>query len=447
MATSLPKPDLEDETSNDWLLAALIRRQIGLFRFTAYESQRLVALLNRTEAALINEIREKLDERAGLQTVADFRRYERLTAALTAIRVAAWREIEAELTKTITDLAFEETKYINLATITAVPVILHSGDVTKLLTDAGETYIPPAPEVPDPGFVAPGLTGIVIETKIPNPELLKAIATRRPFQGRLLKDWAASMADEDMRRIKAQLQAGMVAGESADQIARRIVGTQALKGGDGVTEVTRRNMVSITQTAISHITHAARAEFYAENEELFELEQFVATLDSRTTLVCMGNDGKRFPIGKGPMPPLHIRCRSLRVPVINDGPLSNRPAKNITNEQVMREFAETNGIAPAKNRDALPRGFKTKYDEYSRKRIREMTGTVPGTTTYQEFLKKQSKEFQEDVLGKTKAKLFRDGNLSLDKFTNRNGDELTLSQLARTDAKAFRDAGLDPTKF
>jgi hypothetical protein len=55
--------------------------------------------------------------------------------------------------------------------------------------------------------------------------------------------------------------------------------------------------------------------------------------------------------------------------------------------------------------------------------------------------------FQEDVLGVTKAKLFRDGKLPLDRFVDRNGNELTLKDLAKKHADAFVAAGLDPTKY
>jgi hypothetical protein len=50
-------------------------------------------------------------------------------------------------------------------------------------------------------------------------------------------------------------------------------------------------------------------------------------------------------------------------------------------------------------------------------------------------------------MGVTKAKLFRDGGLELDKFVHRNGDELTLRELAQKHADAFRAAGLDPSKY
>ena len=67
--------------------------------------------------------------------------------------------------------------------------------------------------------------------------------------------------------------------------------------------------------------------------------------------------------------------------------------------------------------------------------------------TYSQFLRKQSVEFQEDVLGKTKARLFRLGKVNLRRFTDRRGDTLTLKELASREKAAFRAAGLDPGDF
>jgi len=87
------------------------------------------------------------------------------------------------------------------------------------------------------------------------------------------------------------------------------------------------------------------------------------------------------------------------------------------------------------------------FDAFSRERVRELIGQVPAATTYQEWLKRQTREFQDDILGQTKAKLFRKGGVTLDKFVLENGKELTLKQLATQEAAAFRKAGLDPKDY
>jgi hypothetical protein len=58
-----------------------------------------------------------------------------------------------------------------------------------------------------------------------------------------------------------------------------------------------------------------------------------------------------------------------------------------------------------------------------------MDGQVPKDVTYQEWLRRQPPEFQDDVLGPTRAQLFRDGDVSLDRFVDESGEQLTLDQL------------------
>jgi hypothetical protein len=128
------------------------------------------------------------------------------------------------------------------------------------------------------------------------------------MQGRILKDWVQKMADDDIARIMGAVQTGMVAGQSPSAIARTIIGTAAMDGADGITEMSRREVQAVVRTAVNHVGAAARAALYQENSDLFEEEVFVATLDTRTTAVCRAHDGKHYPLGKGPLPPLHYGC-------------------------------------------------------------------------------------------------------------------------------------------
>jgi SPP1 gp7 family putative phage head morphogenesis protein len=238
-----------------------------------------------------------------------------------------------------------------------------------------------------------------------------------------------------------------VEGETIADISRRIVGSAGLKGADGVTEITRQGAESITRTAVNHFADAAKAALYEENRDIISEEVYHATLDSRTTPRCAGLDGKRFKVGVGPRPPQHFRCRSVRIPVVAGDLIGDRPMTRSTERELLGEFADERGIDRVSSRDDLPRGTKGAFDEFARRRVRAMTGLAPATTTYGDFLSRQSVAFQEEVLGKTKARLFRDGGLRLDRFNNRRGDELTLAQLARSEADVFRRAGLDPRDF
>lgn len=396
-------------TVNEELFDALVRHQIYLLRLSGSIRNRIYAILDATEQDITDKIRSRLLGTDGLDTPASVRKMEALLASIRKTRLTAWSQVNEAWLEELQDLATNE------------PVLMAA--ITKT--------------------VAP----VVLDLALPSVRTLKAIATATPFEGRTLKEWASSIAADDLRRIENSIRIGMVQGESSAAIARRVTGTAALRGVDGVTQITRRSAEAITRTAVNHIANQARREFLNANADIFDEEQYVATLDSRTTPVCRSNDGKRFEVGKGPIPPLHFNCRSLRVPVIDGDALGMRPAKPVTEKQLLREFADKNGFpAPGKRAD-LPHGTKTQYDQFARARIREMTGRVPAKTTYQTWLTKQSASFQDDVLGKTRGQLFRKGGLTLDRFVNRAGDEIPLNQLARSHADAFRAAGLDPEDF
>ena len=59
-----------------------------------------------------------------------------------------------------------------------------------------------------------------------------------------------------------------------------------------------------------------------------------------------------------------------------------------------------------------------------------MDGPVDNQLTYGGFLRKQSKEFQNDVLGPRRAALFRSGKVKINQFTDDAGRVLTLDELA-----------------
>lgn len=397
------------KTSNELLLDALIRHQIYLLRYSGYVRNRMTTILNASEDDIARRIRDRLQNTKGLRTPVEWRRLQSLLAGIEGVRRQAWKDATAFLTEQAVELSYQE------------PILLDS--------------------------IVKSTLPVVVTTVMPTTRLLKAIALSRPFEGKVLKDWAATMEADDLRRIHAAVQAGMVAGEGSATIARRVVGTAALNGEDGVTQTTRRQVQAITRTAVQHIANSARNEWINDNADIIESEQFVATLDSRTTPQCRALDGKIFEVDRGPQAPLHFQCRSLRIAVIDGTLAGNRPAKPTTEKQLVREYAEINKLGDVRNRDGLPRGEKGAYDRWARQRIRQLVGPVPASETYQTWLTKQSTAFQNEVLGATRGKLFREGGLKLDQFVNRNGDELTLKELAGKHADAFRAAGFNPDNF
>lgn len=226
--------------------------------------------------------------------------------------------------------------------------------------------------------------GIEANFIIPSNSSLKAVVSSQPFQGRILKEWAKGLEQSDVRRIQDAIRIGITEGQTTDQIIRWIRGTKAAQYQDGVIEIARRDAEAVIRTAVAHTQNRARMEVFNANSDIVGGIQYAAVLDSKTTIFCASRDGKVYDLDKAPPIPAHWRCRSIYVPYFgpNEG---NRASK---------------------------------------------FGPVPAATTFEQFLKNQSIEFQEDVLDVERAKRFRAGE-KLEKFVDKSGHVYTLKELAR----------------
>ena len=403
------------KTANDEFFDAMLRHQIGLLRLSKSLGGRVRELLDASEADLRNAIRRALrrSQVAGSQTDANLRKLAQLRKLLDdvkRIRGNAYAKVDALFQTEMLALAAAEPLFVDGILKTVVPVLL-------------DTSLPPAAR-------------------------LRAIVRDRPFEGRTMRQWAKKIEADDIARIEAQIKIGLTQGESLPAISRRITGTISLKGRNGVTEISRRNAEAISRTAVNSIANESRRAYHKLNKDILDKELYVATLDAGTTRICSSLDGNRYPIGEGPIPPLHFGCRSLRVGLLDAEPLGERPSKPVHQKQLLREFARQEDIKVPRRRADLPRGTKAAFDRFARQRTRQLIGRVPAKVSYQKWLGRQSAAFQDDVLGKTKGALFRRGKLPLSKFVDASTfKEIDLATLARTEGAAFRAAGLDPEDF
>lgn len=251
-----------------------------------------------------------------------------------------------------------------------------------------------------------------------NPEQVYAAAMARPFQGRLLREWAASQDALSMQRIRDTVRTGYVEQATISDIVQRVRGTRAKGFEDGILAIDRRQAEVIVRTAVSHTAGFARDEFLSENEDLVKEVQWVSTLDAKTSEPCILRDGKRYgnedhapightyPWGAGPGR-FHWCCRSTSTPIV-------------------KSFRE----------------LGLDLDEFSVETRASMDGQVAADLSYGEWLAKQSAERQDDVLGATRGALFRRGGLDIAKFANDKGRWLSLDELAAKDAAAFAKAGV-----
>lgn len=640
------------KTSNEEIADSFIRHQTYLIRYSNGLSKEMISLLDETEKDLLAKIVKFLhDNPNGLNKPKAWNRLAELANYLKTIRSDSWDQITEKSIEQLQELALVDADFVKYAIESPLPVVLN--------------------------------------TILPSAALLKSIVESRPFEGKLLKDHIAKLADEDVARIVNAVKVGMTQGESMQQMINRVIGSKSAKGSDGMTQMSRNQIDALIRTAVMHVSNHTHDEYIMANTDIIKQERFHATLDGRTTALCKANDGKIFDVGTGPRPPLHFRCfpgdtdiltvsrvsnvykraykgsfvniftksgrslrvtpnhpiltrrgwveagklncfdqlacitnellfvkyaknnvkakfvdlfsainisanpsmvtnrpttakdfhgdfsngevgvinidsltwhnivklfkksndyastarntkmfrdsrcsnsvfisiknslffffsklnnlyrfyrdiifnkssfnwiissaeklpyifnsrsafaefdnisdlftseedthvfnlendgnwyiangviahncRSLRTPVIDGEILGERPARTGTEAQFMREFAKANKLSG----DEIPRGFKTKYREYRAQRMRETIGRVPAEQTYQQFAENQPMWFLEDTMGKTKAKLFREGKLTFDKFIAENGRELTITELRGRYPGAFKLAGIE----
>lgn len=210
----------------------------------------------------------------------------------------------------------------------------------------------------------------------PTRSVVVAAVNSRPFQGRFLREWMAGIGEDQGRRVRDAVRIGFVEGESLSQIVARIRGTRAAGFKDGILEIGRRSTERIVRTAITHTAARAREAAFASSGDLVRGVQWTSVLDGRTSLVCAARDGKEYPMNEGPRPPAHPNCRSQITAVL----------------------------------DGFP---------------------APDRTTYEDWLKRQPKEFQDEVLGPTRAKAWRAGAIPLGRFVDRKGRAWSLDELRR----------------
>lgn len=183
------------------------------------------------------------------------------------------------------------------------------------------------------------------------------------------------------REVMTTVQAGITAGSTNAEIVRNVMSL--------VNNRTRAQAETVVRTAANAAGTIARNEVYAANADVLEGSEWVATLDSRTRVAHAVLDGRVFPIGHGPQTPLGYNCRCIRVPVVD---------KRFA---VLREGAT-----------------RASYQ-----------GPVSAQRAYGGWLRDQPEAFQVEMLGPERARLFRSGGLSLDKFADDSGRAYTLEQL------------------
>jgi hypothetical protein len=193
-----------------------------------------------------------------------------------------------------------------------------------------------------------------------------------PANGALLEDQVKGFSVKAQLALLALIRQAYANSWTVNQAVSALAGNRDVRFRDGLVATLANQNDALVNTSVQHLSANVQGQVSSTKSGQ---DIWVAVLDSKTTVICRSRDGRIYKRGEGPYPPAHFRCRSKRVPFVGEG------------------FA------------------------------------VP--VTFVEWLRDQSAEFQNDVLGLDKAEEFRTGLIDETDFSSVvTTKPLTLAQFA-----------------
>ena len=247
-----------------------------------------------------------------------------------------------------------------------------------------------------PGSSGPAILGAFLPR-----HTIESIAAL-PIQGLKINDWFEGQANTMSLQVRRIIQQGLVEGKGPLDIARKIVASNSTAGPVLVRRA-RSEARAITRTAVTAVQNdAARRSYEAMPKEVTESYRYTAIRDTRTSAICRALDGRVFKYDdpKKKIPPQHINCRSSVIPVILD-----ENGKEIELSQA-------------------PHSFKS----------------------YDAWLRAQNATTQNEILGRERAALWREGKMTLADAVDADNRVLPVPELRAKLKVAAPNSGGGPRK-
>ena len=238
---------------------------------------------------------------------------------------------------------------------------------------------------------------------MPTSDYFKSLSGDVMIMGAPSQDWWRGQSEDLKFRFAAQVRQGLANAETNQQIISRIVGKS---GQPGIMETARRNAAALVQTSVQTVANDARRATFKANADVIKGIRQLSTLDGHTSLTCIaysecewdlefkpiGPKNKRKPYNGGT--PRHFNCRSVEVPIT-------------------KTFKELGLNIPE------PKATTRASSE----------GQIDANTSFKDFLNRRGKVYQDEMLGKGRADLWRAGKITLKDLVDGNGRPLTLAEL------------------
>jgi len=270
--------------------------------------------------------------------------------------------------------------------------------------DMGKTVDVPGISAHEVEATAQTFSPIGLEAALPTASVMKALVSDASLFGAPLADWWQKQSDDLAFRYANSVRQGISQGETLQQIIIRVFGSERL-GTPGIgfpAETLRRHASALVHDSIMTVAYDARMAVYKANEDISKGYRHLSTLDGNICLACVSRSGATWdlnykPINGTSLPyartPIHVNCRCLILPIL----------------KTYRELG-------------------VDIDDPKGTRASDL-GQIPSDTTFDAFLKRHDKAYQDDLLGPGRAQLWRDGKLSLADLVSQNNRPLTLNQL------------------
>lgn len=237
--------------------------------------------------------------------------------------------------------------------------------------------------------------------KLPSDTMLLQLGKEVLIDGAPTAAWWAKQSEDLAFKFAAQVRQGVANNETQERIVQRIVGK---RGEPGIMDVARWNARSLVHSSVMTAANQARLATFRKNARIIKGVRWLATLDGHTCHRCMALDGQAWNLDGEKLPGTKVL---FQAPPIHFG-------DRCVLSPIPKTFAEIGLDIP----EPTDQGQRA-----------SSLGPLPGKTTFDDFLKRQSAEFVDRVLGKKRADLYRAGKITVKDLVSGTGRELTLDEL------------------
>lgn len=245
---------------------------------------------------------------------------------------------------------------------------------------------------------------IQLAVGLPTKNFMERLVSNTLIMGAPSAEWWTRQSTDTAFKFSNAVRQGLLAGESNEQIVKRVVGT---KVSPGIMQASRSNARALVHSSIQAVSAAARRETYLKNSDVVKGIEQHSTFDSHTTDICIAYNGQQWDIDTmEPLPgsslpynggvPRHWNCRSAELPVL----------------KTFKELG-INVVEPAIGTRA------------------SSEGQIKADTSFAKWLSRRTEAQQDEQLGKGRAQLWRDGKLTLQQLLSLDGNPLSLEQLTK----------------